>query len=296
MSAVQPTIADPGLDVSAEALAHTAPRRRSLRAVLRWPSFWALVAILALGLLAPVIAPYDPVDPNPTEKLLAPSGDHLFGTDPLGMDIFSRVLHAIRIDLTLALAAVALGVAVGVPLGALAGYAGGIVDRFLARLSETVQAFPQILLGMALVAALGSGRMNLVIIIAVVNLPVYLMMVRSVALPLRGSDFVDAARAAGVPGHRIVLRYILPNALVPVFSQVALSCAYAIQLIAALSFIGLGIRTPTPEWGAMINQGASYIVFGQWWPSIIPGAAIFISVFVLMRLSGGLRRLLLGSG
>jgi peptide/nickel transport system permease protein len=146
---------------------------------------------------------------------------------------------------------------------------------------------------MALFAALGSNLVNLILIIAVANLPVYLMMVRSVALPLRDSEFVQAARCAGVPTSLIILRYIMPNALVPVFSQFSLSCAYAIQLIAGLSFIGLGVQVPAPEWGSMINEGANYIVFGDWWPSIFPGLAVFFSVFALSGLSAEVRRLLL---
>jgi peptide/nickel transport system permease protein len=259
----------------------------------RWPSIWILAGLIVLSILAPILTPYSPVEPDPVSKLLPPSHTHWFGTDPLGMDVFARILYATRTDLSAALASVLLGMVWGVPLGALAAYAGGPIDRVLTRIAESLQAFPQILFAMALFAALGSNVVNLVLIIAFLNLPVYLMMVRSVALPLRDSDFVQAARVAGASNTTIILRYIVPNALVPVFSQFSLSCAYAIQMIAGLSFIGLGVRVPAPEWGSMINEGANYIVFGNWWPSVFPGIAVFLSVFALSGLSAEIRRILL---
>lgn len=263
---------------------------------LRWPSLWLLAALIILSILAPVITPYNPVQPDLLNKLLPPSREHWFGTDPLGMDVFTRILYATRTDLTAAIASVVLGIVWGIPLGALAAYAGGMTDRILTRVAESVQAFPQILFGMALFAALGSNIVNLVLILAFLNFPVYLMMVRSVALPLRESDFVLAARCAGVPTARLILRYIVPNALVPVFSQFPLSCAFAVQMIAGLSFIGLGVKVPAPEWGAMINLGANYIVFGDWWPSVFPGLAVFLSVFALSGLAGESRKVLLRGG
>jgi peptide/nickel transport system permease protein len=268
-------------------------RRRFSWSWLRWPPVWVLAALVLLTLLAPVISSYGPQTPDPAEKLLPPSSRHWFGTDPLGMDVFTRVLYATRIDLAIAVLSVLLGIAWGLPLGALAAYSGRLIDRVLTRFAEMIQAFPQVLFAMALFAAFGSSLVNLVLIIGFLNFPVYLMMVRSVALPLRDADFVQAARILGLPRWRIVLRYVVPNVLVPVFSQFALSCAYAVQLIAGLSFIGLGVRIPTPEWGAMINQGASYIVFGEWWPSIFPGIAIVISVFALSGIGRRLRRALL---
>ena len=268
-------------------------RSRRTWAWLRWPPVWLLILLVSLSLLAPVISSYDPETPSPADKLLPPSSRHLFGTDPLGMDVFARTLYATRTDLSIAVLSVLLGIAWGLPFGALAAYSGKWVDRVLTRFAEMIQSFPQVLFAMALFAALGSNEVNLVLIIAFLNFPVYLMMVRSVALPLREAEFVQAARCLGVPRRGIVLRYIVPNVLVPVFSQFALSCAYAIQLIAGLSFIGLGIHIPTPEWGAMINEGASYIVFGQWWPSIFPSIAVVLSVLALGGVGRRVRRTLL---
>jgi peptide/nickel transport system permease protein len=254
-----------------------------------------ILAIMALlGLLAPFVSPFDPTTPFPGEKLQPPSVRHWFGTDPLGMDVFARVLHATRIDLPVALLGVLLGIAAGAPLGALAGYLRGRLDGVLMRVTEVLQAFPQILFAMAMFAALGSSLRNLVLILAVLNVPVYLKMVRSSTLPLRESEFILAARGAGHSTASLVLKHILPNTLVPVFAQFSLSCAYAIQLIAGLSFIGLGVNVPEAEWGSMINLGASHIVFGQWWPSVFPGLAVFLTSYALNGLGRRLERALAG--
>jgi peptide/nickel transport system permease protein len=253
-----------------------------------------ILAVLVLGaVFAEQLAPYDPVTPVPADKLLPPSPVHWFGTDSYGMDVFSRVLHATRTDLSVAVASVLLGVLVGMPLGALAGFVRGPVDEVLMRLTEIMQAFPQILFAMAVFAALGNNLFNLVLILAFLNVPVYLKMVRSVTLPLRESDFVLAARCAGHSNLSLVLRHILPNTLVPVFSQFSLSCAFAIQMVAGLSFIGLGVRVPNPEWGSMISVGANYIVFGIWWPAVFPGLATFLAAFSLNQLGHRFRRAVL---
>ncbi len=263
------------------------------RARARWllsPPMVVLVVLVLAGLFAPLIAPYDPVTPNPAEKLRPPSAEHLFGTDSYGMDVFSRVLYATRTDLSVALISVLLGVLVGMPLGALAGYVRGPVDGVLMRFTEILQAFPQILFAMAVFAALGNNLVILVLILAFLNVPVYLKMVRSVTLPLKESDFVLAARCAGHSDLSLVGRHVMPNTLVPVFSQFSLSCAFAIQMVAGLSFIGLGVRVPNPEWGSMISVGANFIVFGIWWPAVFPGLACFLCAYSLNRLGNRLRR------
>ncbi len=158
------------------------------------------------------------------------------------------------------------------------------------------QAFPQILFAMAVFAAFGNSALTLMIVLVLLNIPVYTRMVRSVTLPLVESEFVLAARVAGNSAPSVVRRHLLPNTLVPVFSQFALSCAYAIQLIAGLSFIGLGIRIPEPEWGSMINIGVNVLVFGQWWVSFFPGMAVVITSFALMGVSNQLRRMTLREG
>jgi peptide/nickel transport system permease protein len=242
------------------------------------------------AVFAQQLAPYDPVTPMPAQKLLAPSAVHWFGTDPYGMDILSRVLYATRVDLTVALASVGLGILVGLPLGAFAGFVRGWFDEVLMRVTEIMQAFPQILFAMAVIAAIGNNLVNIALILAFLNVPVYLKMVRSVTLPLRDSDFVLAARCAGHSTPSLVIRHIIPNTLVPVFSQFSLSCAYAVQMVAGLSFIGLGVRVPEAEWGSMISLGANFIIFGKWWPAVFPGLAVFLTAYSLNALGHRLRR------
>ena len=244
-----------------------------------------LALIFLLGLLAPVLPLHDPIRPNPLNRFKSPSTEHPFGTDGNGMDVLSRTIHAIRTDFALAISSVALGVIVGAPLGALSGYYGGRLDSVITRITEVFQGFPQILFGMAVLAAAGNTMVNLVLILAFYNVPVYSKMVRSVTLPLREADFVHAARVAGNSPLSVVFRHVLPNTLVPVFSQLPLSCAYAAQMIAGLSFIGLGVSIPTPEWGSMIQQGANQMVFGKWWASVFPGLALFFSVWLLNNVS-----------
>lgn len=262
------------------------PRLRRSLTVLRRPPALALAFLLFLAVAGAMIAPYDPVRPNPMSTLEPPSADHWFGTDHLGFDILSRVIHATRVDFSLALIAVLVGGGIGAVLGAAAAYRGGWLDSVLLRLVEVFQSFPVFLFGIALFAAFGDGRQNLVIVIAAVNAPLYLRQVRSVLLPLRNAEFVQAARCSGLTGWSIVFRHLLPNARGQILSLFALTCAYAIQIIAGLSFIGLGIEPPHPEWGAMINAGARYVIQGIWWPSVFPGLAIVLSVYALSGLSG----------
>lgn len=270
------------------------PPVRPNRILLR--SAIGLGVLIAIGLLAPVLGFADPLAPNLSAQLSPPSFEHLLGTDSLGRDILSRSVHAITVDLSLALVGVLCGAVIGAVLGATAAFGGRAADMVLPRFAESIQAFPQVLFGMALIAIAGGGMGSLIAIIAIVNVPVYLMMVRAAALPLRAADFTEAARGAGVSRLRIIVKYVLPNAMIPVFSQFPLSCTYSIQLIAGLSFIGVGVEPPTPEWGTMIKEGASYIVNGVWWPSVIPGLMLVLTTIALGSLSTGLRRTLLKQG
>lgn len=268
-------------------------RRRIIRRLVLSPSFLTLMAIMTLAVLAPVIAPYDPVASSPKDKLLPPSAEHIMGTDTYGFDIYSRVLYATLTDLPIAIGSVLIAVLIGWPLGAAAGYVGGRFDDLMMRLTEMSQAFPQILFAMAIFAAFGNSRLTLVAVLVTLNIPVYVRMVRSVMLPLREAEFILAARVAGNSTTSVILRHALPNTLVPVFSQFPLSSAYAIQLVAGLSFIGLGIRIPEPEWGSMINIGANAMVYGKWWVSFFPGMAVLITSFALMGVSNQLRSITL---
>lgn len=246
----------------------------------------ALLVMVLLAVFGPLLAPYDPIRPDAMNVLQAPSAAHWFGTDHFGFDVYSRVLHATRVDLSLALIAVLIGGGIGSLLGALAALVGGWVETALLRLVEVVQSFPVFLFGIALFAAFGDSMRNLVIVIAAINVPLYLRQVRSVLLPLRGAEFILVARCSGLGTWTILWRHMLPNSRGQIVSLFALTCAYAIQIIAGLSFIGLGIEPPYPEWGSMINAGASYIVQGIWWPSVFPGLAIVASVYGLSGVAG----------
>lgn len=241
--------------------------------------YWAMIAgFVLIAVFAPLIAPADPVRADLLQKLQPPSWEHLFGTDSNGMDVFSRVLYATRTDFTIATLGVAAGMVVGVPLGAASGYLGGIVGEALSRIAETVQAIPLFLFGLMVFAALGNSKPVLVGVIASVNAPIFLKLTRSVVLPIRDSDYIAAARCAGLRPDAVILRHVLPNSLGPVASQLSISCAYAIQIVAGLAFLGLGVRIPEPEWGSMIQQGASRVLYGEWWVSVFPGLAVLLAV------------------
>jgi peptide/nickel transport system permease protein len=260
-------------------------RRRILESAIRTPSLWALLLLVAAAAAAPLLTRYSPTAVNVGPQLAAPSSKHWFGTDGYGMDIYTRIVYGARKDLLLALAAATLSALIGVPLGAVSGFFGGWVDAILQRLSEMLQSFPVVLLAMAVLIALGSSLTNLAIVIAVINVPVYLRIVRSVVLPLERAEFVDAARLTGNSSASIIVRHLLPNVVGPTLAQFTVNFAWAIQIIAGLSFLGLGVHIPEAEWGLMVQQGSTYIVAGQWWPSFFPGLAIFIAVLTLNRVS-----------
>jgi peptide/nickel transport system permease protein len=249
--------------------------------------YWGLLAVfLLVAALAPWIAPYDPVRADLASQLLSPSTKHLFGTDANGMDIFSRVLWATRSDFSISFLGVLLGVAAGVPLGAVSGFFGGFVDDLLSRLSDVIQSIPFLLFALMVIAALGNSRVVLAGIIAFVNLPIFFKLTRSVVLPMVASDFIAASRCAGLRSPALIARHVVPNALGPTASQLSISCAYAIQIVAGISFIGLGVPIPEPEWGSMIQLGAGRIIYGQWWPAFFPGLAVMLAVIAF----GGIGR------
>ncbi len=259
-----------------------------LRTTLTTPAYLAFVVLVLVALVGPLLV-RDPLELGVGPTLSPPSRDLWFGTDQFGMDIFARVVHAARLDLGVAFAAAGIAVLLGMPLGALAAYRGGAFDTLLLRIAESFQAFPTLLLAMGIVAALGPSIPNLILIIAAVNIPVYLRLTRSAVLPLVRSDFVLAARCAGQTDATILRRHVLPNVTEVVIAQFSVNCAWAIQILAALSFIGLGVRLPTPEWGAMVRGGADYITYGQWWVALFPGLAIIVTILILNQLAERVR-------
>jgi peptide/nickel transport system permease protein len=250
----------------------------------------ALVLLLVVGASAgPSLAPYDPLASNAAAALQPPSAAHWFGTDSLGRDIFSRVLVATRLDLAIALSAVVVSYTVGVALGLAAGYRGGLTDRIVMRLADTIMAFPLFVLAMGIVAALGNTVANIVLATVVINLPFYIRLARAEANVRRNATYIEAARLAGNTDLRIMAVHLFPNVLPPTMVQVSLNMGWAILNAAGLSFIGLGVRPPTPEWGIMVAEGATYIISGEWWIALFPGAVLMLAVFAFNLLGDALR-------
>jgi peptide/nickel transport system permease protein len=253
-----------------------------------------LAAVLMTGfvlvaLFGPFLAPYDPLASNATRALEPPSVDHWFGTDQLGRDIFSRVLVATRLDLGIAIAAVAASFALGITLGLAAGFYGGWWDRGVSRLADTIMAFPLFVLAMGIVAALGNTIANIILATIIINLPFYIRVARTEANVRRGAGYIEAARLSGNTDLRILSVHLFPNILPPAMVQVSLNMGWAILNAAGLSFIGLGVRPPTPEWGIMVAEGAAFIVSGEWWVSLFPGAVLMLAVFSFNLLGDALR-------
>jgi peptide/nickel transport system permease protein len=250
----------------------TADRRALLAAAL----FGSLVLV---ALLAPLIGRYDPTQVNPFHQLEPPSSTHWFGTDRLGFDVFSRVVHAAGLDLFIAISAVALSIGIGLPIGVFVGYRGGRLDGIIMRLFDVIQAFPVLVLAIAVLATLGRGTQNIVLVIGVLGVPTYVRLVRAQVRTLREFAYIEAARSVGNKPLRLVTRYIVPGTLGIVSVQAATSCGWAIILTAGLGFLGLGVQVPNPEWGYMIATGVEDTVNGQWWMSVFPGIGIVFTVF-----------------
>jgi len=254
-------------------------------------AFGLFVVIAVAALLGPYVVPYDPLASEVADKLQAPSLAHWFGTDQLGRDIFSRVVAATRLDFLIAITSVVLVLAGGGLAGIAAGYFGGWTDRIVSRLADTIMAFPLFVLAMGIVAALGNTVTNIVIATAIINFPLYARVARAEANVRRDAGFVQAARLSGNGEFRILLTQILPNIMPIMMVQISLTMGYAILNAAGLSFIGLGVRPPTPEWGIMVAEGAANIISGEWWIALFPGAALMLAVFCFNLLGDGLRDL-----
>ncbi len=254
-------------------------------------AFGLFSLIVLLGLFGPWIAPYDPLMTEAANALKPPSWSHPFGTDQLGRDVFSRVIVATRLDLGIALSAVALSFVVGSAFGSAAGFWGGWTDRIVGRLSDTIMAFPLFVLAMGIVAAMGNSVENIIYATALVNLPFYSRVARAEISVRRSAGYVDAARLCGCSDTRILVTQLFPNILPPMMVQISLNMGWAILNAAGLSFIGLGVRPPDAEWGIMVAEGATYIVSGEWWMALFPGATLMLAVFCFNLLGDGLRDL-----
>ncbi len=251
---------------------------------------FALFAMIVLvALFGPALIPYDPLESNAARALQPPSADHWFGTDNLGRDVFSRVVVATRLDLMISVAAVSLSFVVGAAVGAVAGYWGGWVDAVTGRLVDTIMAFPLFVLAMGIVAALGNTVENIIYATAIINLPFYARVARAEVRIRRNAGFAQAARLSGNTDLQVLAFHIFPNALPPMMVQISLNMGWAILNAAGLSFIGLGVRPPTAEWGIMVAEGANFVVSGEWWLAFFPGLALMTAVFAFYLLGDGLR-------
>ena len=250
-----------------------------------------LVIILIMvfcAIFADVIAPYGYDDQNLREKMQFPNSQHLLGTDNFGRDILSRIIYGSRISLQVGLISVGVSIVVGGIFGAMAAFYGGKTDNIIMRAMDILMAIPGMLLAIAIAAALGPGLGNMMIAIGVGSVPGYARVVRASVLTVRDEEFVEAARSIGASDFRIIMRHIIPNALAPIIVQATLGVAGAILSCASLSFLGLGISPPTPEWGAMLSASRQYIR-NYWYMSTFPGIAIMLTVYALNVLGDGLR-------
>jgi peptide/nickel transport system permease protein len=271
--------------------------------------FGIMFVSIILGLIGPYIVPHSPTDGVPGHQSLPPSLEYWFGTDSNGMDIFSRVIAAYRYDLLIAFCGAVFSMAIGAPLGVFAGYfdgrrgIAGFVSLLILRVMDVLQAFPIFVLALFLVAVFSPNFANLVFVIVITNLPINLRLARAEALGLREKAFVEAARATGNSEFRIAFVHVMPNAMTHVVALISVVMGFGILLTAGLSFVGAGLRVPTPEWGLMISIGASQMITGKWWASLFPGLFMAITIFgfsmfgqALTALFDPLERVRLGYG
>ncbi|MFM8681106.1 MAG: nickel transporter permease [Alphaproteobacteria bacterium] len=271
------------------------------QAYLRWLAFRSnplacvglgiVVVLLLLALLAPLVATHDPLAQSLARRLQPPSAEHYFGTDALGRDIFSRIVHGARITLLVVLVVVVTVGPIGLLVGTVAGYAGGALDTVLMRVTDIFLAFPRLILALAFVAALGPGIENAVIAIAFTAWPPYARVARAEAMVIRNADYIAATRLQGASPARIVLRHVMPLCVPSLIVRSTLDMAGIILTAAGLGFLGLGAQPPMPEWGAMIANGRDYI-FDQWWVATMPGIAICVVALGFNLLGDGLRDVL----
>jgi len=249
----------------------------------------AALVIVAVG--APSLSPFDPLVVRSGQELRPPCGEYLLGTDQYGRDILSRIIWGTRVSLGVGLVAVSLGALIGVGSGLVGGYWGGQIEALLCRLWDTILAFPAILLGVAVTAALGPGVLNAGIAVAIINMPIFFRITRATLLVEKERDYVSAARALGSTDMRIVLRGILPNTVSPILVQVTVAMAQAVLLEAGLSFLGLGAQPPEPSWGSMLSESRQYLRQAGWF-GIFPGLALMMLLAGLNALSDALRDVL----
>ncbi|ATW27912.1 ABC transporter permease [Candidatus Formimonas warabiya] len=245
--------------------------------------------ILFFTIFADLIVPYQAaLEQNIAIRLQPPTADHWFGTDVFGRDMFARIIHGTRNSLIMGIGAVIVGISLGGLFGAAAGYYGGIIDMIIGRVMDTIMCIPFMLMALAIVAALGPGLVNVLIALMLSMVPYYTRVIRSAILTVTGQDFIEAAKACGTPDRYIILKHILPNAIGPVIVQTTMSVGSMIIWAAAMSFLGMGIQPPTPEWGSMLSEGKDYMLYS---PHLVifPGMAIVLTALSINLMGDGLR-------
>lgn len=270
-------------------------RIRTNRRVRRFFGHRVAVVALAFVLLfvlvasfAPVIAPYDPIQPDYTAIRAAPSADHIMGTDELGRDLFSRIVWGARASLLAGIIPVAIALSISIPVGLLSGFVGGWIDTLVMRITDAMLACPFLIIAIALAAFLGPSLRNAMIAIGIAAMPTFLRLTRSIVISLREEDYVEAARAVGNSPARICFRHVLPNMLPPILIQASITMAASIIAEASMSFLGLGQQPPAPSWGSMLNTAQRFMVDAPWM-ALYPGLMIFMVVMAFNILGDGLR-------
>ncbi len=272
--------------------------RRLRRIALRPATILAMIGVAILVVLTAFgssLAPYDSEAINPVDQFYAPSWQHLFGTDDLGKDVFSRVIAGTHYSLTAVVVVLSVALVIGILVGATAGYAGGLVEEILMRITDIFLAFPTIVLALAIAAALGPGLSSAMAALAAVWWPTYARLVRGQVLAIKNNDYVDAARSLGASHTRIIVVHILRNGIGPVLVQLTLDMGNVLVSFAGLSFLGLGAAVGTAEWGSMVNAGQQYLLT-DWWLSTFPGLAIFLTALILNLLGDTIQEILFPGG
>ncbi|ASJ15027.1 nickel transporter permease [Thermococcus radiotolerans] len=253
-----------------------------------------IAGLILMAILAPVLAPYPDQalgEPNLQERLQPPSRTHLFGTDHMGRDILSRVIYGARTSLLMGFSVVALALLIGVPLGLMAGYFSGKTDLVIMRVTDIFLAFPPLLLALLIATSLGRGMTNAIVALAISWWPWYTRLARGMAISVKERPYVEASKAMGISDWKIMLRHVLPNSLSPIIVQATMDMGSAILEAAALSFLGLGVQPPTPDWGLMVSEGKDYFL-NYWWYPVFPGLAIFITVMAFNLLGDAVREVI----
>jgi len=268
--------------------------KRFRRNPLAMSGLTVIILLALLALLADVLAPGDAVNPgydmqNLLRAFQTPSSEHIFGTDHLGRDQFNRIAHGARISLTVGFIVIGISMTAGVTLGAIAGFYGHLADNIIMRIIDIILAVPTVLLAISISAALGPSLTNVMIAVGIGAIPGFARQARAQVLTIKEQEFVEAARSCGAGDFRVVARHILPNCMAPIIVEATMGMAGAISAAAALSFLGLGLQSPTPEWGAMLADGRRFMLMGHWHMTVFPGLAIALIIFALNLMGDGLR-------